>query len=528
MAKRKKNSTIQIIRRIVQIAAFILLPGLFISIFNAIRDIYLALIGGAFSYSLLSSQLWILVAIIPLTILMGRFFCGFFCSFGSMGDFFWFISRKLKLPRIKTGERAEELLKTIKYLILLFIIVFIWTFGMIGISSTTNPWTIFGMFASFSGLPSTSYLYSMGTVLLLLIVAGSMLVERFFCRYLCPLGALFALISRIRLFRFRKPMKTCNSCRLCSNQCAMGIPLYQSDTVKSGECIDCFACVEICPRDNVTANPAPPVAAAMAVAAMSGLYYAGNILTNDAYAAPITDNYVLESISDEGLFTDGVYNGSAAGYRGETEVEVTVENGYIKNIEIISTGDDMEFFNQAKSSIVTSILSFQSTDVDTVSGATFSSEAIINAVADALEFAGREDSREDLIITVPEISDETVNIEEIEESESTMAFTDGVYSGTGSGFSGDTNVSITVEGGKISEITVISYQDDEPYFNRAQSSVIADIIEQQNIDIDTVSGATFSSNGIIEAVADALGLEYENDNSSLEGKGFHGGHSDRQ
>ena len=93
-------------------------------------------------------------------------------------------------------------------------------------------------------------------------------------------------------------------------------------------------------------------------------------------------------------------------------------------------------------------------------------------------------------------------------------YEDGTYTGSGTGFRGTTNVSVTVEGGYITDITIVSYQDDTPYFNRAQSSVLPDIIDTQGIDVDTVSGATFSSNGIIEAVADALGLSFTNPNSS--------------
>jgi len=89
----KKISKLNIFRRLVQIAAFILIPGLFISTFAAIKDVYIALIEGTFGFSTLSYQLCILIATIPITILMGRFFCGFLCAFGSMGDFFWSLSR---------------------------------------------------------------------------------------------------------------------------------------------------------------------------------------------------------------------------------------------------------------------------------------------------------------------------------------------------------------------------------------------------------------------------------------------------
>ena len=113
--------------------------------------------------------------------------------------------------------------------------------------------------------------------LMILIAIGSLYIERFFCRYLCPLGGIFAIVSKFRLFRIRKPRSKCGSCRACTKRCPMGIPLYRSNVVKNAECIDCMSCVEICPRDNVTTNPKPAIAAAVAVVALTGMYFEGNI-----------------------------------------------------------------------------------------------------------------------------------------------------------------------------------------------------------------------------------------------------------
>ena len=97
-------------------------------------------------------------------------------------------------------------------------------------------------------------------------------------------------------------------------------------------------------------------------------------------------------------------------------------------------------------------------------------------------------------------------------------YTDGVYTGTGTGYRGATQVQVTVESGRITDVTVLSYADDRQYFARAQSSLIAAILNQQGVDVSTVSGATFSSNGILEAVADALNIDFTNPNASLGGR----------
>ena len=101
-------------------------------------------------------------------------------------------------------------------------------------------------------------------------------------------------------------------------------------------------------------------------------------------------------------------------------------------------------------------------------------------------------------------------------------YADGVYTGSGTGFRGETVVEVTVQNGQITDITETSKQDDDQFFYRAWTTVIEEIITAQAVEVDAVSGATFSSNSIMEAVSDALGLAFENPNSSL--PSGHGGH----
>jgi uncharacterized protein with FMN-binding domain/NAD-dependent dihydropyrimidine dehydrogenase PreA subunit len=533
-----KITALTLTRRIIQVLSFVLFPGLFISTFSAIKSIYVALIGGTFSASALAGQIILAVAMLLITAIMGRFFCGFLCAFGTMGDFFWYLGTKLKLPRPKIGSKVDRILKKLKYVILVLIVLLIWTFGATILNGTNNPWTVFGMYASVKGWADLSALVSVGALLLLLIIVGSMFIERMFCRYLCPLGGIFAIVSKFRLFKIRKPRAKCGACRACTKRCSMGISLYRTSVVKSAECIDCMNCVEICPRDNVSANPKPAFAAAVAVVALSGMYYVGNIAGNAAaeyQAVAAAESVSSENTASAGPFVDGSYTGSAAGYHGQTSVQVTVQNGYLTDISILSTGDDMEFFNQAKSGVIAGILSAQSVNVDTVTGATFSSRGIIDAVSNAISgalktsgdvsiFAADTSNLTPTPVLTPTPSPvptptPTATPEATPEAtqavaDGPIALPDGSYSGTGSGFRGDTDVTVTVENGKITKISIDSYRDDNEYFSRAKKTMISRILDAQSVDVDTVSGATYSSSGILDAVADALGLDYTGISSS--------------
>lgn len=524
-------TALSLARRIVQILSLVLFPGLFIATFSAIKTLYTALIGGTFDASALAGQIVLVVSMLLITALMGRFFCGFLCAFGTLGDFFWYLGSKLKLRRPKVGTRADRLLKKLKYVVLAGIVLLAWTFGISLLDGTANPWNVFGMLTSLSGWTDTAVLFSLGMLLLTLIAIGSLYIERFFCRYLCPLGAVFAIVSKFRLFKIRKPRANCGSCRACTARCSMGIPLYRVNVVTSAECIDCMNCVEICPRGNATANPKPALAAAVAVVSLSGMYYAGNLASasaaNQAVAAAMSVS--TENSANAGLYTDGVYTGAASGYHGSTHVQVTVENGYLTDITVLSTGDDAEFFSQAKAIVIPAILAQQSVAVDTVSGATYSSNAIIGAVTNALSCAMTGSGGVCTVETDDSDQTPTPALTATPSPEATAAVTaelavselaDGTYTGTGTGFRGEIAVTVTVLNGEITAIRIDDYSDDQQYFSRAKSTIIDEILAAQSVDVDVVSGATYSSNGILEAVADALSLEY----TSTQPNRNHGGH----
>lgn len=514
--KQKKKFKLNAVKIFIQVAAFIFIPGLFITVFSAIRDIYTSIIGGSFSITGLAEPLILTVSVLMISAAIGRFFCGFLCSFGAMGDLLWFIGRKLKIPRIKISEKNDRIFKMLKYILLVSIVVCIWTLGLFTVNSTSNPWTIFGMYASVKGWPAIQNLFSIGGLLLLMILIGSLFIERFFCRYLCPLGAIFTLISRNRLFHIKKPSCQCGSCQVCTKRCPMGIPLYQSDTVTSGECIDCFSCIDICPRNNITANPKPAMVAVIAVTSLIGLYYTGDLVGSIVPSETGTVSHSLNMEESKGQYTDGVYTGSASGYRGTTKVQVTVENGYITAIDILSTGDDEEFFDRVKNTVISNIIASQNTNVDVISGATFSSNGIMNAVADALSGGDTNSGQETGYDAQSDSGSDQEMTSDSQTNSGNMDLTDGIYTGSGTGFRGTTTVSVTVSQGIISDITVESYEDDEPYFENAEDTVIDEILGQQSVTVDAVSGATFSSNGIMEAVSNALGQEYDNPNSSIQ------------
>lgn len=207
----------------------------------------------------------------------------------------------------------------------------------------------------------------------------------------------------------------------------------------------------------------------------------------------------IDYTAPEGGYEDGTYTGSAQGFGGTITVSVTISEGTITGISIVSApGETPSYFASAKG-VISSMLSAQSPNVDTVSGATYSSTGIINAVKAALSQAakGTEPSEEPSpspTPTPPVVPDDAPN----------YGYLDGTYTGTGEGYGGDITVSVTVSGGQLTAIEIVSAPDETPaYFSQA-TGVIERILARQVAGVDAVSGATFSSEGIMAAVENAL------------------------
>lgn len=201
--------------------------------------------------------------------------------------------------------------------------------------------------------------------------------------------------------------------------------------------------------------------------------------TTEEIEAKITESFDLK---------DGVYRGTGTGFAGDITVAVQIKDKQITSIEVVSTSDDAAFFNRAKA-VLDSMIEKQTYNVDTVSGATFSSKGLISAVKNAL--------------TGTKSSGTAVTKKAFTGEKGIFEVADGVYEGEGIGFGGLTRVSVEVSGQQITAINILSQSDDASFFNRAKA-VIDEILEAQTLDVDTVSGATFSSRGIINAVKNAL------------------------
>lgn len=219
----------------------------------------------------------------------------------------------------------------------------------------------------------------------------------------------------------------------------------------------------------------------------------------------------IEAVQDAAAYRDGTYYGTGKGFAGTMKVKVDIAGGKIASISIVSTKDGDSYVKSA-SSLLDTIVEKQSTNVDTVSGATFSSRGIIAAVRSALSQAAVSKNTADNITDKQDATEASGNGQTGENpsgsaqqqgTEGTLPYVDGIYYGTAEGYKGDIKVAVVIQDKTLKAILVTEKQDDEPFITNAMD-VLKNMMKKQSADVDTVSGATYSSKGLIGAVKAAF------------------------
>ncbi|MCR5702410.1 MAG: 4Fe-4S binding protein [Lachnospiraceae bacterium] len=257
MTPLKKRKIHAGVRAGIQLMFFILMPSAFTTAFAGVKYIFVQL--GNREPIEFNAFIKVLSVLLVYTAVFGRFFCGYACAFGSLGDavraLYMSICKKMKKKPVAINETMNKLFIYVKYLVLLMI-VFVSYKGMATSTKGMSPWDVFSMLRA-GNIEMGAYI--IGTVLLVLILIGMAICERFFCRFLCPMGAVFTLIPSIPYLSLRRTRTNCiNGCSACKRVCPCNIELSDVSSIEiSGECIQCGKCRGICPKQNVKRTLVP-------------------------------------------------------------------------------------------------------------------------------------------------------------------------------------------------------------------------------------------------------------------------------
>ena len=240
------------LRAAIQALFFFAMPGAFVAGFAGVKQIFFQI--GAGEVLQADSFALSLAGLCGFTILFGRFFCGYVCAFGSLGDFVYWLSglvqKKLLHRRqvFRLPEKAVLWGQKLKYLVLAAIVL-LCAAGQYRRFSGTSPWDVFSRLTALR-LPAAGY--GVGVVIFLLILVGMALQPRFFCQFLCPMGAVFALLPVLPFAQLHRDADNCIAgCNACTKRCPVSLKL-DGQNLRSGECIACEACVGTCPRGNIS------------------------------------------------------------------------------------------------------------------------------------------------------------------------------------------------------------------------------------------------------------------------------------
>jgi polyferredoxin len=214
--------------------------------------------GGLFVQKTHLSNLVLMLGLVAGVILAGGAFCGWICPFGALQDLLDWSRRKLRLPEPRVPTRLDRALTYGRYVTLAGILYATIASVKLWFADYDPYRTIFGLGWLFEFNLAEhwpAYVVALG------IVAGALVMPRFWCRYLCPLGGVISLLGNVSLLRIRREATDCVGCAVCNSPCPVKIDVARADPAVSADCIGCLECVEVCPREaalSVTLGPALP------------------------------------------------------------------------------------------------------------------------------------------------------------------------------------------------------------------------------------------------------------------------------
>ncbi len=214
--------------------------------YGALESLYTLFSSGTFIQKIFSGTVVLFIISVILALIFRRSFCGLICPFGALQEFFALLGKKLFGKQLIIPKSIDKPLRLLKYGVLLLTAGAAWyTAGLW--MSPYDPWAAYAHLLE--GISAVIEEFPLGFALLIITIIGSILYDRFFCKYLCPMGAFLAIVSKISPNKIKRNEDTCINCDICTEACPMNIEVAQLKEINSSECINCQLCTLSCPKN---------------------------------------------------------------------------------------------------------------------------------------------------------------------------------------------------------------------------------------------------------------------------------------
>lgn len=210
--------------------------------FGGLETLYSLFAGGTLLRRVAMSSVVLLVGSVLLALVFRRSFCGQICPLGALQGIFGWLRTKNMRKRPTVSVSIDRVARYLKYALLVFFGVWTWWAADL----VMRPYDAWAAWAHITS-PEVFAEFGVGLAVLGVSLAGSFIYDRFFCKYVCPMGAFLALLSKVSFLGIKRDAATCIDCGKCDTACPMNIEVSTVSTVTSSECISCNECVNACP-----------------------------------------------------------------------------------------------------------------------------------------------------------------------------------------------------------------------------------------------------------------------------------------
>jgi polyferredoxin len=202
------------------------------------------------------SAMVLLCVFLLASVLVKKTFCSWLCPVGTVSEYLWKLGRKLFKRSLVVPNVVDVSLRGLKYLLLAFFVFIVFTMPAPALGDfLASP---FGIVADVKMLNFFRYLGTVGLAVILVLVALSVVIENFWCRFLCPYGALMGIVSALSPAKIRRDAEVCIDCGKCNKACPAHLPVDSLVQIRSVECTGCMECVAVCPAEHALQMALPP------------------------------------------------------------------------------------------------------------------------------------------------------------------------------------------------------------------------------------------------------------------------------